>query len=60
MNIELSDRELATVLAALRYWANEKCGEYSYCGERQIASNMNTLVPLTDIETNALCERINR
>ena len=52
------DRELHTVLAALRYWQRD--GERG-ASERieAIASNGGKCEPLTPEEIDALCERIN-
>lgn len=53
----VDDRELATILAALRYWARE--GLLSSGHERDIATNGDTLKPLTAEEIDALCARLN-
>jgi hypothetical protein len=53
----LNNRELATVLAALRYWQRE--GLMSSGGEHDVATDGDTLEPLTTEEIDALCERIN-
>lgn len=52
-----TDRELATVLAALRYWQRE--GLMSAGHEVDIASGGGTLAPLTAGEIDTLCERLN-
>ena len=53
----LNERELATVLAALRYWQREG---WSNAGEEQeIVSDGGTLTPLDLPEIDDLCERIN-
>lgn len=60
--IQLSDRELATVLAALRYHQDENLqggGEIPDAWIRQIATDGGTLVPLDYDQVSALCERIN-
>jgi hypothetical protein len=54
----LDDRELATVLAALRYWQRE--GQRSSGYEHHIANRGDTLRPLNNVEIDALCERINQ
>jgi hypothetical protein len=54
-NIE--SRELATVLAALRYWQRE--GIHSGGHEQDIAADGDTIKPLTADEIDALCERLN-
>lgn len=51
------DRELATILAGLRYWQRE--GWRSVGHEHDVASNGGTLVPLSDTEIDLLCERLN-
>ena len=55
--ITLDDRELATVLAALRYWQRE--GIMSSGMEQDIATNNGTLLALTGSRIDDLCERIN-
>ena len=57
-DIELDDRELATVLAALRYW--QRCA--TVCDpEFEIAADGRTdaRAALTADEIDALCERLN-
>ncbi len=54
--IVVSDRELHTVLAALRWWQGERHHDY---GINDIATNGGTCKPLTLDEIDALCERIN-
>ena len=54
---QLDDRELATVLAALRYWQREAL--QSAGGEHDIASDGGVLPPLTPSEIDTLCERLN-
>ena len=57
MNHNLTERELATVLAALRYWQREG---FMSCGhEHAIASNGGEIEPLTGAEVDDLCERLN-
>ena len=53
----LDARELATVLAALRYWQRE--GLASSGHEHAISSNGDTFAPLTLAEVDALAERLN-
>lgn len=50
-------RELATVLAALRYWQRE--GWRSEGHEHDIATCGDTLAPLNEGEIDAMCERLN-
>lgn len=54
--IELSDRETATVLAALRYWQGE-CGPES--AEAADIVHFDECDPLTLDEIDWLCERLN-
>ena len=54
---ELDDRELATILAALRYWQREALR--SAGAEHDIASDGGVLSPLTPSEIDTLCERLN-
>ena len=53
----LDRRELATVLAALRYWQRE--GLISAGGEHEIATDGDHVAPLTSAELDTLCERLN-
>ncbi len=54
--LEISDRELHTILAALRWWQGERNHDH---GINDIATNGGTCKPLTLDEIDALCERIN-
>lgn len=52
----MTARELATVLAALRYWQEaETVPGRLHC----IATNGDQYNPLTDDEIDTLCERLN-
>ena len=53
----LNARELATVLAALRYWRRE--GLMSSGHEQDIADDCGTLLPMDGAEIDALCEALN-
>ena len=53
----LDSRELATVLAALRYWQRE--GLMSGGREHAIASDGDHVAPLAVAEIDTLCERLN-
>ena len=53
----ISDREMGTVLAALRYWQRE--GLASAGREREIATDCGRFESLSSGEIDALCERIN-
>jgi hypothetical protein len=52
-----SEREAATILAALRYWQRE--GSVTAGHERDIETDFDRLKPLGAEEIDALCERIN-
>lgn len=52
----MNRRELNTILAALRYWQRE--GLLSGGHEQDIAADAG-VVPLTAVEIDALCERLN-
>lgn len=53
----ITPRQLATILAALRYWQRE--GLMSSGHEHDIASDNDTLEPLNREEIDALCESLN-
>ncbi|GMV81447.1 MAG: hypothetical protein AMXMBFR7_26310 [Planctomycetota bacterium] len=56
----LTDRELATVLAALNYWAND-LDDPSVAGElhSEVAADGGKHEPLDQEEVHALIERLN-
>jgi hypothetical protein len=54
--IELDEREIATIIAALQYWKRE--GLHSDGHEHALASNGGDIVPLTADEIEDLCKRI--
>jgi hypothetical protein len=56
-NLQVSERELATILAALRLWQRE--GHRLGDCEDEIATDGQTLDRLTDTEIDLLCERLN-
>jgi hypothetical protein len=57
---ELTDRELATILAALREWQGVLVGrEPAEEDVNAIASDGGRFPPLTPGEIDALCERLN-
>lgn len=56
--MELSDRELATVLAALRYWQQSMDGSTAWA-KHVMPEHFYDVKPLTSGEIGALCERIN-
>jgi hypothetical protein len=51
---DLSDRELATVLAALRFWQDEMDGD-----ENCYPEHFAEVTRLSHQEIDALCERLN-
>ena len=59
----LDQRELATVLAALRYWRHRHLREFPDNDERalleEIATDAGTVESLTTEETEQLCRRLN-
>jgi hypothetical protein len=57
--ISLDDRELATVLAALRNWCSDTIDSAISLAIDDIATNGGTLTPLDAEEINSLCERLN-
>lgn len=57
MNRSISNRETATILAALRYWQRE--GLMSAGDEQDVASDGGRFESLSAEEIDALCERIN-
>ena len=58
MNVRLSNRELATILAALRYWQQDLANDE---GEGPISPDHfdDQITPLTAEEIDELCERLN-
>lgn len=52
--VRFTDRQLATILAALRYWQRE--GLMSAGFEQDVATNEGTLEPLSAEEIDELCE----
>lgn len=57
MTQRMSDRETATILAALRYW--QRVGLMSSGHEKDIASDGGRFQSLSAGEIESLCERIN-
>lgn len=55
----LSNRELATILAALRYWQGMQLEDVRAFDCETIATDGGTLEPLEPEEIDALCERLN-
>lgn len=57
MNVSVSERELATVLAALRFWQRH----LTDCDGRDISpDHFDWVEPLSPDEVDILCERFNR
>jgi hypothetical protein len=54
MPIQLTDRELATVLAALRYWQQDLAEN-----DGPISEHFADVTPLSVEEIDDLCERLN-
>jgi hypothetical protein len=54
--MKLTNRELATVLAALRYWQRTACGRD--VDEQDIATEGRTIKPLHDHQIDELCDRL--
>jgi hypothetical protein len=56
MTLRLSDRELATVLVALRYWQQDLAANDD---EGPISEHFDAVTPLSVEEIDDLCERLN-
>ena len=54
-----SDRELATVLAALRYWGEALDSSANTGDCWGVATDLGQVTPLTVREIDALCQRLN-
>ena len=54
----MDSRQLATVLAALRYWQRE--GLLNSGAECEIAADCGEIEPLSSMEIDHLCELLNR
>lgn len=57
--MKLTEREVATMLAALRYWQLRQTGEAPDNDYDDIASDGGKLSPLPPEEVDELCEKIN-
>ena len=55
--MKFTDRELATVLAALRMW--QRLGVARDCPEQDIATDGGNIKPLHDHDIDDLCDRVN-
>ena len=58
--MKLSDRERATVLAALRYWQTDLYDNPDGPINGPEMGHFDQVTPLTVEEIDALCERLNR
>jgi hypothetical protein len=56
MQVELTDREVATLLAALRNWQTDSLNEDL---AEAFSGHFEDYDPLDDFEIDALCERLN-
>lgn len=59
MYLNVNSRELATILAALRYWQSNNRQNAKQAPEYDIATDSGTLQPLGNLEIDELCERAN-
>lgn len=59
MPLSVTPRELATILAALRYWQANDRSNASEAPEYDIASDSGDFEPLRNDEIDALCEQLN-
>ncbi len=57
-SLKLNERQVATLLAALRYWQND-LDDNSKMGEDGFAPHFENVAPLTSKEIDELCEHIN-
>ena len=59
MNVEVSEREFHTILAALRCYQDYLMAHPIYPDYDDIASNLGAVVPLESPEINAFFDRLN-
>ncbi len=59
MLLSVTPRELATILAALRYWQANDRNAAAQAPEFDIASDSGEFEPLGNDEIDALCEQLN-
>ena len=59
MLLSATSRELATILAALRYWQANDRNAATKAPEYDIASDSGEFEPLGNDEIDALCEQLN-
>ena len=58
--IALNERELATTLAALRYWQDTRANSpFRHSYNEYFGDDVKRIEPLNDSEIDSLCERIN-
>ena len=59
MFLNVTSREFATILAALRFWQASDRNTATNAPEYDIASDSGEVEPLGNDEIDALCERLN-
>jgi len=59
MLLSVTPRELATILAALRYWQVSDRNTATEAPEYDIASDAGQFEPLDNDEIDSLCEQLN-
>lgn len=59
MLLSITPRELATILAALRYWQASDRNAVAEAPEYDIASDSGEFEPLGNDEIDTLCEQLN-
>ena len=57
--LSITSRELATILAALRYWQANDLSAATEAPEHDVASNSGEFEPLGNDEIDTLCEQLN-
>lgn len=59
MYLNVNNRELATILASLRYWQRNDRQDATKSSEYDVATDGDTLQPLGNVEIDEFCERVN-
>jgi hypothetical protein len=59
MILNVTPREFATILAAMRYWQASDRNAATKAPEYDVASNSGEFEPLGNDEIDALCEQLN-
>ena len=59
MYLNVTGREFATILAALRHWQASERNTITKAPEYDIASDSGAFEPLANDEIDALCEQLN-